>query len=104
MSNNIRCPKCGLPMIQRTAKRGPNAGGKFYGCSNYPKCKETLPIDSRNTPQGNYGQENKYMKQIDFPHSLIAKPRFKDYQVRFIETVAVSKDLLEKITAGEMEK
>jgi ssDNA-binding Zn-finger/Zn-ribbon topoisomerase 1 len=67
MPNNIRCPKCGSPMILRTAKRGPNAGGKFYGCSNYPRCKKTVPIDPTNTSPVNYGQSNKYMKQIDFP-------------------------------------
>ncbi len=104
MSNNIRCPKCGLPMVLRTARRGLNAGGKFYGCSNYPRCKVTIPIDSTNTPRVSFGQGNKYMKQIDFPHSLIARPRFRDYQVRFIEAVAVSEDFLEKINTGEIEE
>lgn len=33
-----RCPKCGSEMILRTAKRGDNQGGKFWGCSRYPKC------------------------------------------------------------------
>lgn len=36
------CPKCGVPMVLRTAQRGPNAGQKFYGCPNYPKCKEVV--------------------------------------------------------------
>jgi hypothetical protein len=35
----ILCPKCNIPMVIRTGPRG-----KFYGCSNYPKCRETLPI------------------------------------------------------------
>lgn len=35
------CPKCGLPLVQRTAKSGPNAGRSFFGCSGYPKCKHT---------------------------------------------------------------
>lgn len=34
------CPKCGVPMVLRTAERGPNAGKQFYGCTNYPKCRE----------------------------------------------------------------
>lgn len=34
------CPKCGVPMVSRTAKRGTNAGQNFFGCPNYPKCKE----------------------------------------------------------------
>ncbi|MBU4349933.1 topoisomerase DNA-binding C4 zinc finger domain-containing protein [bacterium] len=104
MSNNIRCPKCGSPMILRIAKRGSNTGGKFYGCSNYPRCKETLPIGPIETTRVNFGQDNKYMKQIDFPHFFIARPRFRDYQVRFMETVAVFEDLLEKINTEEIEK
>lgn len=35
------CPVCGGQLVLRTAKKGPNAGNQFYGCSNYPKCKYT---------------------------------------------------------------
>ena len=35
------CPKCGSDLIERTAKRGPNAGNSFLGCSNFPKCRYT---------------------------------------------------------------
>jgi hypothetical protein len=34
-----KCPKCGKPMVLRTAKRGGNAGNQFWGCSAYPKCR-----------------------------------------------------------------
>lgn len=34
----IMCPRCGAPMVLRTAKRGARAGKQFYGCSNYPNC------------------------------------------------------------------
>ncbi len=33
------CPKCGSKMVLRTAKRGPNRGNQFWGCSNYPRCR-----------------------------------------------------------------
>ena len=33
------CPICGAQMILRTAKKGNNAGGQFYGCSQFPKCR-----------------------------------------------------------------
>ena len=33
------CPKCGNPLVLRTAQKGKNAGKQFYGCSNYPKCR-----------------------------------------------------------------
>lgn len=38
------CPKCGMPMVKRTAKTGTNAGKQFYGCRNYPNCREMLPL------------------------------------------------------------
>ena len=39
-----RCPSCGLPMVLREAKRGPYVGGNFFGCPNYPRCKETVSL------------------------------------------------------------
>ena len=39
-----RCPKCGSEMILRTAKRGENQGGKFWGCSTYPECRGVLEV------------------------------------------------------------
>ena len=39
------CPRCGAPMILRTAKKGDNAGKQFYGCSAFPKCRCILNLD-----------------------------------------------------------
>ena len=33
------CPQCGSAMVKRTARKGGNAGGEFWGCSKYPTCK-----------------------------------------------------------------
>lgn len=38
-SSSTTCPKCGGPLVKRTAKRGTQAGTQFLGCSNYPSCK-----------------------------------------------------------------
>lgn len=35
------CPICGASMRERIATRGRSAGGKFWGCSNYPRCRGT---------------------------------------------------------------
>lgn len=35
------CPKCGSAMVKRRAKRGTQAGNQFWGCSAFPKCRET---------------------------------------------------------------
>ena len=33
------CPVCTSTMTLRTAKRGQNVGGQFWGCTAYPKCR-----------------------------------------------------------------
>lgn len=33
------CPCCGGNLILRTARKGERSGQKFYGCSNFPKCR-----------------------------------------------------------------
>jgi restriction system protein len=38
------CPKCGGEMMMRTAQRGLNPGQKFWGCSNFPRCRYTKPV------------------------------------------------------------
>ena len=40
---SLACPACGSEMRLRTARRGPNAGNEFWGCSRYPKCRGTRP-------------------------------------------------------------
>lgn len=35
------CPSCGSQMLLRAAKRGTNAGSRFWGCSHYPGCRGT---------------------------------------------------------------
>src|SRR6056297_4137155 len=30
------CPRCGSELVERTARKGPNAGSTFLGCENFP--------------------------------------------------------------------
>jgi restriction system protein len=39
------CPKCGGGTVKRVAKRGPNAGGEFWGCGRYPECRGIVGAD-----------------------------------------------------------
>jgi four helix bundle protein len=39
------CPLCGKPLVVRTARQGTRAGSQFLGCSGYPNCRGTLPLD-----------------------------------------------------------
>ncbi|WP_225756460.1 nuclease-related domain-containing protein [Cardiobacterium sp. Marseille-Q4385] len=41
-----RCPRCGGKMEKRIAQNGPHAGKAFYGCSKYPRCHGTRPIEA----------------------------------------------------------
>lgn len=43
--NPPTCRRCGRQMVQRTARRGMHAGESFWGCSGYPDCKQTEPIE-----------------------------------------------------------
>lgn len=37
---DVKCEKCGKPMVVRRSRRG-----RFLGCSGYPKCRSTLNLD-----------------------------------------------------------
>jgi hypothetical protein len=39
------CPKCGAVMIRRIARRGEQRDKAFYGCSNFPRCKEVFRLE-----------------------------------------------------------
>jgi hypothetical protein len=43
-AKSMKCSRCGSPMVIRTARKGPNAGNQFLGCSTFPKCRHTLNI------------------------------------------------------------
>jgi len=45
MQSAPSCPKCGATMVIRTARHGANAGGQFWGCTGYPKCKGVRKIE-----------------------------------------------------------
>lgn len=52
------CPRCGHSLVFRSGKYG-----NFFGCSNYPKCRFTKPIERRN----NYFLNNlvkKFLKSL----------------------------------------
>lgn len=51
-SRNVRqlpvtpvCPKCGADMRKRIANKGAHSGKEFWGCSTFPKCNGTRPIE-----------------------------------------------------------
>jgi restriction system protein len=39
--DGVTCPNCNSVMVERMARCGAKAGSKFWGCSQYPKCRGT---------------------------------------------------------------
>lgn len=39
------CPKCGRPMVERIARKGPSTGKTFWGCPGFPACRGTRPVE-----------------------------------------------------------
>jgi len=37
-------------MVMRTARKGKNAGARFWGCPTYPACNGTRPVEVSNNP------------------------------------------------------
>ena len=50
------CPRCGQPMVQRIARKGPRANQPFWGCSGYPDCKATLAVNPSEKPDQSDGR------------------------------------------------
>ncbi|HHV61981.1 MAG TPA: RecQ family ATP-dependent DNA helicase [Firmicutes bacterium] len=103
-----RCPVCGSPMVLRTARKGPNAGDKFYGCSRYPGCRGTLPFPVGEgagndiSPAQNEQVANLQSSGVSIPHRLVARSRYEGCQVRFFESVAVPFPIMEEIPDIEL--
>ena len=38
------CPSCNQKMVIRTASKGKSAGNSFWGCRNFPRCRQTFKI------------------------------------------------------------
>ena len=44
------CPKCNIPMVLRTVSKGEHKGKQFYGCQNFPQCREVKPVKKSSPP------------------------------------------------------
>ena len=92
----MRCPKCNSPMVERTARKGPWTGRKFYGCSSYPRCKETKQIDPTADEQE---QTETSLYRAILPRNLVARAKSPDHQVRFFEAAALPEDLVKSLNS-----
>jgi len=71
------CPLCWSSMKLRTARHGPNAGKRFWGCSQYPSCKGARPANDEAVKRRLY-----YTISERFHH--LTRRNFLRYEVRKI--------------------
>ena len=113
MDDAPSCPKCGSEMKKRMARKGPNAGKYFYGCSRWPNCSGIININGdtwtpgRPTVQkpkvpyggGDDGGEDPgdnrpytNIAALNFPIELEARPRASGYKTVFMDGMALPKN------------
>lgn len=39
------CPDCGITMVLRFHRSGAQVGKRYYGCLNYPECRQVIAVD-----------------------------------------------------------
>lgn len=107
------CPKCGSEMKKRMARKGPNAGRYFYGCSRWPNCdgiiningdawtsgrstvpKPKIPYGDRDDDEDDSGDNRPYtnIAALNFPIELEARPRARGYKTVFMDGMALPKN------------
>lgn len=115
MSDMPRCPKCGSTMVKRQARRGPNAGSYFYGCSQFPRCRGTVDItnetyqvsplidDEATEIKAAQNKNRPYLNvaTLNFPVELRARPRSDGFETIFIDGIALPSDVFAMFNGNE---
>src|SRR5688572_10060764 len=71
------CPRCGSPMVIRTAGRGRYEGQRFWGCSTYPRCKAIIGVQS-DIPESELGLAGALVS----PAGASAQVEYERYRAR----------------------
>ena len=104
MTNELvpTCPKCQGSMQLRTARFGANAGGKFWGCNNYPHCKGTRNAESEATDVNS--QQNKSLNNLSLfnissrSRSIYLHSYFCNLTIQVKEGTSITRDGLSYIS------
>jgi len=69
--SHVRCPECGVPMVERVGKKG-----SFYGCSRFPICIGTRPQGGDEDDSYTKLLRKTYVRALRF----LSSPKFMGYQ------------------------
>ncbi len=111
MDDAPTCPKCGADMIKRLARKGPNAGKYFYGCSRYPNCNGIINIngdiwtkdrlvpsklkisyDDEDNEEAEDNRPYTNIAALNFPIDLEARPRAHGFRTIFMDGMALPRN------------
>ncbi|MBT5717705.1 MAG: DUF2726 domain-containing protein, partial [Opitutae bacterium] len=115
MPQSPPCPQCGATMLLRTAKTGANAGNQFWGCPHWhDTCKGVIidydpqakPVPEDKTKIGKTVKPKEVYpkKSRSLPVLLSARARRPNYQVRFFDSSAFPKNILDGIARGKLKR
>lgn len=105
-----KCPRCGSRMVLRTARQGPNAGNRFWGCSRYPACKGTVEASepqSESVGGASTGSVSPRLPPLGrrvFPVEVQAGPRRSGQQCCFFQTCALPAAIVETLHMADADR
>jgi ATP-dependent DNA helicase RecQ len=91
-------------MRLRTAKKGKNAGGQFYGCAKYPHCKGAV-----NASGGEGGSESAVSRigtsrPMDSVREMVVAPRHAGWQARVFQSVSLPSSLVRAVHENDVSR
>ncbi len=91
-------------MMLKTARKGKNAGGQFYGCGKYPVCKGTLSILGEATDAGNLITGATTSRPRDTVREVVIAPRHQGWQARVFQSASLPGSLVRAVHEGDVER
>ena len=80
-------------MVLRTARKGPNVGGTFFGCKSYPRCKGIVSAGDRATDD-NQRDTSRSQQLRQTPRPIRAAGISPKHRAVYYDIAAVPKSLL----------
>lgn len=101
------CPQCGGPMRLRTAKRGPNRGSQFWGCTGFPTCKGTVNVgglQSTATTGPSGGIPVSAFTQFDQARPIVAGSMHRGMETEYFELMTVPESELSRMSEARRDE
>ena len=103
------CPVCSGAMQLRTARRGRNAGGQFYGCLKYPNCKGTVDASGVAGPTDGYSEYPRHVagpatSPFELPREVVVAPRHAGWQARVFQSAALPSSFVSAVHENDTER